>query len=241
MRIFLSAFVMTFFFGFLAYPQPQDSIFVIISGDTVHIWNTGAYENCGCLFRMDVSISNDTIYVTEVDTASDWAYCLCNFDLCVSVTGLQSGNYFVEVFRKMPLVNPDTLFYIGSTSFTYGGSPLAFESGSYQSDCYNITQVQEDAVQPKEFNLDQNYPNPFNPITTIKYQISELSFVTLKVYDVLGSELETLVNEELPAGKYNVEFRTANLELSSGIYFYQLSATGGAGNFVKTKKMLMLK
>jgi len=90
---------------------------------------------------------------------------------------------------------------------------------------------------PNEYTLFQNYPNPFNPTTTIKYQIPELSFVTLKVYDVLGNEIATLVNEEKPAGNYTVEFRIDNLELSSGIYFYQIRA----GNFVETKKMVLLR
>ncbi len=91
--------------------------------------------------------------------------------------------------------------------------------------------------QPKEFLLQQNYPNPFNPSTSIQYAISSTQFVTLKVYDLLGREVATLVNEEKPAGTYNVEFRIKNLELSSGIYFYKLQA----GDFVETKKMILLK
>jgi hypothetical protein len=82
--------------------------------------------------------------------------------------------------------------------------------------------------------LQQNYPNPFNPSTSIQYAISSTQFVTLKVYDLLGREVATLVNEEKPAGSYNVEFRMQNLELSSGIYFYKLQA----GDFVETKKMI---
>jgi hypothetical protein len=88
---------------------------------------------------------------------------------------------------------------------------------------------------PKKLVLEQNYPNPFNPITKIKYQIPELSFVTLKVIDVLGNEVETLVNEEKPIGNYEVEFN--GYELTSGIYFYRLQA----GFFVETKKMILLK
>jgi len=217
------------------YAQTEDSIFVVINDDTVHIWNTGAYENCGCLFRMDVMVSNDTIYVTEVDTASDWALCMCSFDLYATVTGLQSGTYLVKVFRYMPLFYPDTVFYIGSTSFTYSGSLLAFISQSFQSDCYNITEVMGGKKYPKGFILKQNYPNPFNPSTTIKYQIPELSIVTLKVYDVLGSEVATLVNKEKPAGYYNINFNASSLP--GGIYFYKLHA----GSFVKTKKMVLMK
>jgi hypothetical protein len=88
---------------------------------------------------------------------------------------------------------------------------------------------------PKEFNIFQNYPNPFNPTTTIKYQIAEINFVTIKIYDVLGNEVSTLINEEKPAGKYEVEFNVVGL--TSGVYFYQLKA----GSFVETKKMVLLK
>ncbi len=83
--------------------------------------------------------------------------------------------------------------------------------------------------------LYQNYPNPFNPTTTINYQIPELSFVTLNVYDVLGSEVVTLVNEEKPVGSYEVVWNAK--ELPSGIYFYTLRA----GSFVETKKMILMK
>jgi hypothetical protein len=96
---------------------------------------------------------------------------------------------------------------------------------------------------PLTFSLYQNYPNPFNPATTIRYNISEPSFVSLKVYDVLGNEIATLINEAKSAGNYEVEFD--GTELSSGIYLYQLSAgnpepSSGQG-FVETKKMILLK
>jgi len=95
---------------------------------------------------------------------------------------------------------------------------------------------------PVDFNLDQNYPNPFNPNTKIRYSIGEQQFVSLKVFDVLGNEVEALVNEEKPAGEYDVEFNikgliNQTLTISSGVYFYQLNA----GSFVQTKKMLLLK
>jgi len=96
-------------------------------------------------------------------------------------------------------------------------------------------------TQPKDFLLEQNYPNPFNPVTKINFTISEFSFTTLKVYDLLGREITTLVNEEKPAGEYEVEFNAANLlpngSLTSGIYFYQLRA----GEYVETKKMILLR
>ena len=88
---------------------------------------------------------------------------------------------------------------------------------------------------PVQFQLYNNYPNPFNPATKINYQLPELSFVTVKVYDVLGSEIATLVNEEKPAGSYEVELDA--MGLTSGIYFYTLAA----GSFRETKKMVLMK
>ncbi len=87
----------------------------------------------------------------------------------------------------------------------------------------------------KEYSLAQNYPNPFNPITTINYQIPKDGFVTLKIYDVLGKEAATLVNENKPTGRYNIEFNAGNL--ASGVYLYQLKVN----DFVSTKKLVLLK
>ena len=86
-----------------------------------------------------------------------------------------------------------------------------------------------------EFRLEQNYPNPFNPSTKIGFRISDRGFVSLKVYDVLGNEIATLINKELPAGEYETEFNGSSLP--SGIYFYQLKA----GESVDTKKMMLIK
>jgi hypothetical protein len=101
----------------------------------------------------------------------------------------------------------------------------------------NISDVEENTNEflLNKFELLQNYPNPFNPSTTIYYSIPELSFATVKVYDVLGGEVAKLINEELPAGSYEIEFNAAGLP--SGIYFYRLQA----GSFVETKKMVLMK
>ena len=92
------------------------------------------------------------------------------------------------------------------------------------------------------FKLYQNYPSPFNPTTTIRYRIPETGLVTLKVYDILGREAATLVNEEKSKGSYGVEFDGSNL--SSGVYFYRIQATlsgGQAGDFIDTKKFVLIK
>lgn len=96
------------------------------------------------------------------------------------------------------------------------------------------TDIEENAI-PTKYALNQNYPNPFNPSTVINYQLPEAGQVTLKVYDVLGNEVTTLVNEFKQAGVYNAKF--SNSQLSSGIYFYKLQV----GNFVSVKKMMLTK
>jgi hypothetical protein len=98
---------------------------------------------------------------------------------------------------------------------------------------------------PSSFNLNQNYPNPFNPTTNIKYQIKENGFVTLKVYDMLGHLVATLVNEEQSAGTYETQFSTFQSSynsVASGIYFYRLDYTNNNGNkYTSTKKLVVLK
>jgi hypothetical protein len=97
------------------------------------------------------------------------------------------------------------------------------------------TDVPNNTESVFKFALEQNYPNPFNPSTVISYQIPVNGTVSLNVYDVLGTKIASLVNEEKPAGNYEVDFDAA--ALSSGIYFYKLQA----GSFVETRKMILLK
>lgn len=93
----------------------------------------------------------------------------------------------------------------------------------------------DDKSMPNEYVLKQNYPNPFNPITVISFSIPKENNVSLKIYNSLGQFVEELVNENLPAGNYNVQWRAVNL--SSGIYYYVLFAN----NFRESKKMMLIK
>jgi len=90
-----------------------------------------------------------------------------------------------------------------------------------------------------EYSIGQNFPNPFNPSTRIKFQLPQDGFVTLKVYDILGNEITTLINEEKPAGKYEVNFSATGgaSALASGVYIYKIQA----GSFINSKKMILLK
>jgi len=124
----------------------------------------------------------------------------------------------------------DNLNGINGNSITYRLKQIDF-NGS----CEYSNEVLVSKILPVKFALEQNYPNPFNPSTKIKYSVPQLSNVVIKVYDILGNEITTLVNEESPAGEFEVEFGASTLP--SGIYFYRLLA----GDFVETKKMVLMK
>lgn len=121
------------------------------------------------------------------------------------------------------------VYYVGNTTLFNGQIGLATSPV--------VTGVESDKEDGSitSFQLHQNYPNPFNPSTIISWQLAVGSFVTLKVFDVLGNEVETLINEEKPAGIYKIDFDGS--ELTSGVYFYQLRT----GNNIITKKMILLR
>jgi hypothetical protein len=114
----------------------------------------------------------------------------------------------------------------------FGGTTDLVLSGT---DVQWTTSVEKISPIPSEYTLFQNFPNPFNPSTTIKYQLSQTSYVTLQVYDILGRVVTTLVHETKQAGFYSMEFNAASL--SSGIYFYKLTA----GTFTQTRYMMLVK
>ena len=119
----------------------------------------------------------------------------------------------------------------------FKGFPNFFIRTSYNF--ISVNSVHEIKVKNNDFYVSQNYPNPFNPSTKISWQTPVSSWQTLKVYDVLGNEITTLVNEHKPAGSYEVEFSATGEgnNLPSGVYFYQLKA----GDYINTKKMILLK
>jgi hypothetical protein len=115
------------------------------------------------------------------------------------------------------------------------GSKTVYQSETISYSDLIVSSFQNDDQLPNKFALRQNYPNPFNPKTSILFRIADFGFTTLRVYNILGNEVVTLVNEELPAGEYQIEFDATRL--SSGTYFYTLTS----GSFRETKKMILLK
>ncbi|MFA5804327.1 MAG: S8 family serine peptidase [Melioribacteraceae bacterium] len=116
-----------------------------------------------------------------------------------------------------------------------GNNNYKFSYGSYNIS--NLTSVKDGNEIPSQFYLSQNYPNPFNPTTVISYQLSVTSKVSLRIYDLLGREVETLVDKEQQPGNYNSQFSILKSQITSGVYFYRLQA----GDFSETKKMILIK
>ena len=147
-----------------------------------------------------------------------------------SSKGIYSSSNYGAVWNRDSSINSVSSFYFDADGYVYAGTNLGFLRSVNP-----VMAVNENKSLAKDYSLSQNYPNPFNPSTTIKYTVGSHQFVSLKVFDVLGNEVSTLVNEEKSAGNYSVDFNASHL--SSGVYFYTLKA----GSFVESKKMIFLK
>ncbi len=120
--------------------------------------------------------------------------------------------------------------------FPYGNlSVQSYILNSGKAPVVNPTGVGNENETVESYSLGQNYPNPFNPVTNIKFSVPKNGHATMKIYDVLGNEVATYLNEFINAGTYNVTVDGSNL--SSGVYYYRLSA----GDFTETKKMMLIK
>jgi len=161
-----------------------------------------------------------------------------------------SPNQFIDdtVFWNFLYTAPDSLIsdtlYSVANSVNWDSIPSNLDQWNFGENFVihiidNPVNAQTENSQPYDFVLHQNYPNPFNPSTTLSFVISNSSFVSLKVYDILGNEVAVLVNEMKSSGIYNVEFSPESgiRNPASGIYLYQLTA----GSFVDTKKMILLR
>ena len=165
-------------------------------------------------------------------------------------TATELNNYGFEIQRSKDKVNFITVGFKKGKGTTTNETSYSYIDNSINDGIYfyRLKQIDLDGsfhysdvieisvnLTPAHFSLSQNYPNPFNPSTKITYGTAERTFVSLKVFDVLGNVVTTLVNKEQDAGSYNVVFNAENL--SSGIYFFQLKA----GRFTSTKKMILMR
>ncbi len=135
-------------------------------------------------------------------------------------------------FRNPPLT-PTTVIYDSTKKCAYGGT--ASDSSRYNTTDPIVLEVITENTVPTEYNLFQNYPNPFNPVTNIKYDVPKNTFVKIRVYDIAGKEVRTLVDQEMEAGSYETQFDAT--KLASGIYFYKMETR----DYNKVMKMVLLK
>lgn len=202
----------------------------------------GAYINgisYGTLYPVPVELFSFTASVVNRNIHLNW------------ITATETNNYGFEIFRYFltDSVDKQYLGFVKGNGTTSEINSYEFEdknlsSGNYK---YVLIQIDYDGTRkeiaeteiyidyPNSYKLHQNYPNPFNPTTTIKYSIPQNDFVNLTVYNILGKAIKTLVNEEKPAGGYEVNFDASYL--SSGVYLYKIQA----GNYTKVNKLMLLK
>ena len=163
--------------------------------------------------------------IDTIPSFSDTLFHLADWSPCIG-----SGIDSIEL-GGIWYYTPPTCYFGGPRPNPSGSMP---DIGACESPL-GTSGVEDEESIPNAFALQQNYPNPFNPSTTVKYSIPGMSKVSIRLFNLLGEEVATLVNEEKVAGYYTIEFNAARLP--SGVYFYQLQA----GGFVETKKMLLLK
>jgi len=171
---------------------------------------------------------------------------LSNFQVRVTLTGttssvggeLVNSNSVVVAVNNSTSNNPFILTAPSPGTYTVNaGYKNPSRDWGSTSAVINVTGVDEKLIglRPSEFKLYANFPNPFNPSTKIRYAISETAFTTLRIYSLIGQEISILINEEKSPGIYEIDFNAS--ELTSGTYLCELRT----GNFVQTKKMILLK
>lgn len=153
------------------------------------------------------------------------------------VSTTADGPVIITSHTPKQIVKRGTITFYYAVAIGANQSEMLLNMNEAQTKYNLLTDVETESQMIKDYALYQNYPNPFNPSTTINYQLPEASFVQLKVFNLLGQEVATIINEYQQAGIYHSTFSASNYELPSGIYFYQLKA----GNFTATNKMILIK
>ena len=188
---------------------------------------------------LPVEVTSFTASVSEDNVTLSWRTATeknnSGFKILRSIQNENNWNQLGFIEGHGTSTEPINYFFtdkdLNAGSYSYKLIQVDFDETQTESEIVNV----EVSSQPEEYSLSQNYPNPFNPSTKIKYSIPHSSNVTIKVFDILGNEIETLIGEEKPAGTYEINFDASNLP--SGVYFYRLKA----GSFVETKKMVLMK
>jgi Secretion system C-terminal sorting domain/Cytochrome c554 and c-prime len=222
-----------------------------------HMYNTGVDGSNSAMYKGHTW----SIFVKEPDGSVDASCTKCHptmtADSSMALVTLWKSNFHnLDSLAELKVNNAAQQLKNGvdSSNFAEAQFNMTYaesdESGGVHNHLYSVALLNDainkadlivtgiassNITKPLTFNLSQNYPNPFNPTTTISYSVPKSSPVTIKVYDILGREVETLVNEQKVSGNYEVQFNGS--KLSSGVYFYRMQA----GDFVQTKKLVLMK
>ncbi|MGH2574808.1 MAG: SBBP repeat-containing protein, partial [Ignavibacteria bacterium] len=201
-------------------------------------WLSRYVGPAGIYLPTSIAVLNGLVFVTGLSQGAGSGYDFLtvkyNADGSQAGTirdnGSSNGNDYAT---SIAVDASENVFITGSALF---GGPSDYYTIRYSPNPFGIKPISNEI--PKEFKLWQNYPNPFNPSTTINFDLPVKAFVNLIVYDVLGREVTALINENLIAGKYELKLDASQLpNITSGVYFYKLNA----GEFIDTKKMILLK
>jgi hypothetical protein len=214
----------------------NETIYAEVNGNTATIWQTGTERNCGALYEMLITLDDFHLQWLQRDTG-DLVFCMCNFDLSVTVGPLISGMYYVDVSHT-EVDNPDTI-YDGSTAFVVEESDFRDSVAIisyYQSECQGGVGSGE-RQDERAVGIGQNYPNPFTDITFIPYCCRGNDECMLLIFDVFGNVVKTfdLVKE---CARLRWDGRdNKGTSLHSGIYYYNLDKSPG-NDF---RRMILIK
>ena len=210
----------------LVFP-PTGLTFVSIAGDTNKVNITWTASSMGATYKWKFGAPDLGTVILDLPSNSSGSDTVLTVtpgavDGILAGLGLMPGDSVVGKWAAFAFKNGDSLKSVETFDITFR-----------RSDHTSIQVIGN--VIPERFDVSQNYPNPFNPVTKINFDIPSKSFVTLKVYDVSGKEVVTLVNQDLNPGRYIADFNGVNL--SSGVYFYKLEAA----DFTEVKRMMLVK
>lgn len=228
---------LTFLFLTLVYFDTQSQTFTFVRTDP-----SPKHGRCDTTLQSYAVVNNltsspipITITITNPSVPTGWDLVgMCTWELCYGpgnysvVESCPSGQHDFDVY-----FNPNGIPGTGSCTVT-----MTYQTTSISQDFVVIADpvgIKQISSIVKEFSLNQNYPNPFNPTTKIGFSVPKSDYVDLRVYDILGREVKTLLSQQLNAGEYEVEFDAKNF--ASGMYYYRLQS----GDNVSVKKMTLVK
>ena len=202
-----------------------------LTGNVLRIQYSNPYEiNCVDNVYADVG---DTVIINN-----NYDLLYCNALVVLSFRDTMINNITTTIRKVIGLPDKQLLYFARNIGMLGSGENYWIDSANVNGNIFsNITDIKVNSEPIKKiYILNQNYPNPFNPITTKEYSLPKSAFVTIKIYDYLGREIITLVDEKKSSGSYSMQFNGSNL--ASGIYFYKLQIEK---EFTNTKKMILLK